>query len=167
MAMTEELTTTAPLKGEELLLACRKDPRTYRRLNAIPRPEADARMVQLVTKAMLYRGQHAADDVVSYVATSLMDELAQNEYGVWSLSFEEVEWVFRTSVLHKPDFYISVSSLYTVLVDYAKGLGNQLQQKVNKEKQDAERKALRDSAVGVMLAAYSQEMNNNSKPSTK
>lgn len=166
--MTEELTNPAPLKGEALLLACRKDPRTYRRLNAIPRSEAEARMTALVFKAMLYRGQHAPDDdYVPMLSGALLDELAQNEYGVWSLSFEEVEWVFRTSVLHKPDFYISVSSLYTVLVDYAKGLGNQLQQKVNKEKQDAERKALRDSAVGVMLAAYSQEMNNNSKPSTK
>lgn len=165
--MTEELTTATPVKGEAFLLACRRDPQTYRRLRAIPRPEAEAAMAKLVMKAMLYRGQRASEDSVAFIASSLLDELEGNEYGVWSLSFEEIEWVFRTTILHNLDFFISVATLYNALVDYAKGLGDQLQQKVKREKQDAERKALRDSAVGTMLAAYSIEMINNNKPSTK
>ena len=165
--MTEELTTPAALKGEELLLACRRDPIKYPRLNATPRPEAEALLGKIILKAMLYRGHHAADDYVPFITSTLLDSLAQNEYGVWSLSFEEIEWAFLDTVLHKPDFYFSVSSLYNVLIDYAKGLGTIMQRRVNKEKIDEERKALRDSAVGTMLAAYSIEMINNNKPSTK
>ena len=161
--MTEELTTPAPLQGEDLLLACRKDPQKYRRLSRIPRPEAESTMAKIVMKAMLYRGQRADTDTVAFISSSLLDELQRNEYGVWYLSFEEVEWLFRSTVLHSTDFYISVSSLYSVLVDYAKGLGNQLQRRVEKEKLAAKDKALKESVVGTMMASMAVDINDKLK----
>ena len=156
--MTSELTTQQALTGDDLLLAARMDSKAYKALRRYDRDEAVARMAHVVTQAMMYRGQGAKEDTVTFTAGALVDELIKGDYGLDTISFEEIGEVVRRAALQEPEFYVSVSSLYRVLLAYAKGLGHQLQRKAEEIRRANDDRALRDSVVGAMIGAKAEQI---------
>ena len=163
MERTELTTEVAAPRGEELLLAARLDGKTYPRLSHYTRPEAVAQMKPIVMMAYNYRGQNMAPDTVEVVSSALVDELLRNEYGTASISFAEIREVIRREVLLAENFYISVASLYRVIITYAKGQGTELQRKAAKIAQDRTQAEMRKSVVGTIVSAYAGEFLLNQK----
>lgn len=156
--MSAELKPAAPLKGDELLLAARLDGKTYKRLRHYSREEAVARMAKVVTQAMMYRGQGAKEDTVTFTASALVDELARGDFGLDTITFEEIGEVVRRAALQETDFFVSVSSLYRVLLAYAKGAGHQMQRKAEEITREKDAREMRDSVVGAMIGASTQRL---------
>ena len=113
--MSAELTPAAPLKGDDLLLAARLDGKTYKRLRHYSREEAVARMAKVVTQAMMYRGQGAKEDTVTFTASALVDELARGDFGLDTLTFEEMKGNNDKKAVQKIDTAYAVSVSYTHL----------------------------------------------------
>ena len=149
--MSNELTITGK---QPSLLEIRMDSKTYPRLCRYSKEDADKAMVTIVSKAFLYRGQTADPSVIGFTASALVDELLQDEkYGAKYLSFEEISRIIRKAVLES-DIFISVSSLYKVIIDFCKGEGTRIQQEAAALKRRQDDESLRNSVVAPMLQAY-------------
>lgn len=110
------------------LVAIRRDPVAFPRINATPRAEAIGKMFPLVYAAFLYRGQEASQETLQFIAQALVDEImADTHYGLQTLSWMEIGMVIRKAVLGggKELYGVSVSTLYAALVDYAKTEGHE------------------------------------------
>lgn len=115
------------------LLEIRKDSKKYPRIKNINRDDAITKMSMVVTKAMLYRGQTAEKVAINIISSSLVDEILQDDkWGLKNLAMEEISIVIKRAVLES-DFYISISTLYRVLVEFCKGEGKQNQAKADAE----------------------------------
>ena len=110
------------------LVDIRRDPVKYPRISATKREDAIQKMARIVYAAFLYRNQSTTKEVVSFTATALVDEImADTHFGLQTLSWAEIGMVIRRAVLGggKELYGVSVSSLYSALVDYAKAEGNE------------------------------------------
>lgn len=135
-------------------LEIRMDSKKYPRLCRYSKEEADRAMVTIVSNAFLYRGQTADPSVIGFTASALVDELLQEEkYGAKYLSFEEISRIVKKAVLES-DIFISVSSLYKVILDFCKGEGTRIQQEASALKRKQDEESLRNSVVAPMLQAY-------------
>ena len=149
--MSNELT----IPGKQpSLLEIRMDSKTYPRLCRYSKEDADKAMVTIVSKAFLYRGQTADPSVIGFTASALVDELLQEEkYGAKYLSFEEISRIIKKAVLES-DIFISVSSLYKVILDFCKGEGTRIQQEAAALKRRQDEESIRNSVVAPLLQAY-------------
>ncbi len=110
------------------LVEVRRKPEAFPRIADTPRDQAIKKMVALVYAAFLYRGQEIVPEKVKFIATALVDEiLADPHFGLATLSWVEIGMVIRRAVLGgAKDLYgVSVASLYSALVEYAKGEGHE------------------------------------------
>ena len=149
--MSNELTITGK---QPSLLEIRMDSKTYPRLCRYSKEDADKAMVSIVSKAFLYRGQTADPSVIGFTASTLVDEVLQEEkYGAKYLSFEEISRIIKKAVLES-DIFISVSSLYKVIIEFCKGEGTRIQQEAAALKRRQDEESLRNSVVAPMLQAY-------------
>ena len=124
----QQLPTLAEFSARLDLVAIRRDPVGFPRIKATPRPEAVARMSQIVYAAFLYRNQPTTKEALAFTATALVDEImADAHFGLQSLSWKEIGMVIRRAVLGgaKELYGVSVSTLYAALVDYAKTEGHE------------------------------------------
>ena len=152
--MTEELTNPQGLKGEDLLIACRLNPAKYRRVSAMPQGEATAAMMKILMGAYALKGQRPkSNETVPVLAAEILNEISGNEFGVASLSFEEIAWVVRQEAIYNEDFFISVASIYRALVKYAKGLGHDMQARA-----DGLKRKIENPAVKAYLSALSVDI---------
>lgn len=145
----------------------RKDSKTYPRLSTYPVEQAVCEMAKIVTQAFLYRGQAADPTNIQFISSALVQELLEDgQYGLRNLCFAEIGRVVKKAVLGGSEMMgINVSSLYKVILEYAKGEGHRLQEEVNREAQDRRQEALRQSIIAPMLTAYEGEIlrHNNNK----
>lgn len=149
--MSNELTTQVK---QPSLLDIRMDSKRFPRLCRIPKEEADRAMTKVVSQAFLYRGQTADPTVISFTASALVDELlAEDKYGAKWLSLEEISRIVKKAVLES-DIYISVSSLYKVIIEFCKGEGVKIQQEADALKRKQQDDTLKNSVIAPMLQAY-------------
>lgn len=153
------MTNENKLTGSALLLDCRMNPQNYHELAKLTRDEAQTLLNALVMKAMLYRGQRQDTDTVSYVSGALLDELMQNESGVWAITVEEVQYIFRSAVLHNADFYVCVASLYRVILEFWKGPGRD----IRTEAEYRGKKVAPPSAAETFIQAKAVDINDKFK----
>ena len=136
------------------LLEIRMDSKKYPRLCRYSKEDADREMAAIVSKAFLYRGQTSDPSVIGFTASALVDELLdEDKYGAKYLSFEEISRIIKKAVLES-DIFISVSSLYKVILDFCKGEGTRIQQEASALKRKQDEESLRNSVVAPMLQAY-------------
>jgi len=107
------------------LPAIRLDAERFPRLKDIPEATAVTQIAKVVSDAFLYRGQAAEPANVKFIASALREELlADTTYGLPFITVEEIRRAVREAVLAKDDLFgVNVSSLYKVLLAYAKGAG--------------------------------------------
>lgn len=162
--MSNELTTQVQ---QSSLLQIRMDSKTYPRLLRYDHAEAVKRMTKIVSQAMLYRGQTADPASIGIISSALLDELLiEDRWGARFLTFEEIAYVVKKAVLES-DLYISVSSLYKVIIEFCKGEGTLIQQEASEIKKKQDRDSLRNSIVAPMLEAYSGQLLKNNKSNGK
>ena len=150
-------------KVQPSLLDIRMDSKTFPRLCRYDHDEAVRQMALIVSKAMMYRGQTADSVGITLIASSLVDELLQeNRWGARYLSLEEIEIVVKRAVL-EGDIYISVASLYKAVIEYCKGEGHRVQQEAAELKRRQESESIRNSVVAPMLQSYTGKFIKNSK----
>ena len=150
--MSNDLTTTTG--KQPTALEIRMDSKTYPRLCRYNRDDANKAMVKIVSQAFLYRGQTADPSLISFTASSLVDELMQEDkYGAKYLSIEEITRIVKKAVL-ETDIYVSVSTLYRAVLDFCKGEGSRIQQEAAALKRKQDEESLRNSVVAPMLQAY-------------
>ena len=149
--MSNELTTQV---HQPSLLEIRMDSKRFPRLCRIPKDDAVKEMAKIISQAFLYRGQTADPSVIGFTASSLVDELLlEDKWGAKYLSIEEISIIIKKAVLES-DIYISVSSLYRVIIEFCKGEGTRIQQEAAALKRKQDEESLRNSVVAPMLQAY-------------
>lgn len=110
------------------LVQIRLHPEKFPRVGTTSEDVAVAKMTPLVYGAFLYRGTDVSSETVSFIATALVREINNDrKYGLRELSWLEVGMVIRNAVLGggRELFGVSVSTLYTALLEYAKNEGHQ------------------------------------------
>ena len=109
------------------LVDIRLDPVSFPRLINIPAAKARAALSKIIADAFLYRGQTADRENVRFIASALLEELlADDKYGLPFLTLEEIRRAVKTAVLTDENLFgVNVSSLYRVLLAYARGEGRQ------------------------------------------
>ena len=130
----QEPATLAVYNRRVDLVEVRRDAVTFPRIAATPKEQAVKKMVALVYAAFLYRGQEIVPEKVKFIATALVDEImADPHFGLSSLSWMEIGMVIRRAVLGgaKELYGVSVASLYSALVEYAKTEGHEASKKAN------------------------------------
>ena len=118
------------------LVEIRRHPELYPRIKNTPDEEAVNKMTQLVYAAFLYRGQEATTTTIRFIANALVAEIkADPKFGLGSLSWEEIGRTIRLAVLGggKEMYGVSVSSLYSALVEYAKTEGHDAERKASQK----------------------------------
>lgn len=123
-----EPVTLAVYNEQVDLVEVRRDSVKFPRISSTPKPQAVRKMAGIVYAAFLYRGQEIVPEKVKFIATALVDEiLADPHFGLHSLSWLEIGMVVRRSVLGgaKELYGVSVASLYSALVEYAKTEGHE------------------------------------------
>lgn len=149
--MNNSLTISNP--QEATLLEMRADSRRFPRLNTYDREEAYKAMIPVITQAFLYKGHTADPEAIRFIATNLVDELlADTKYGAGNISLGEIQKVIKRAILETDIPVISVSTLYRIIIDYAKGEGNDL------ERQIRQRKVIPSAPVGAMIDSYAGAM---------
>lgn len=114
------------------LVEVRRNPEKFPRISQTPREMAIKKMVPIVYAAFLYRGQDAVTEKIRFIATAMVDEImADQHFGLSSLSWMEIGMVIRRAVLGgaKELYGVSVSTLYSALVEYAKTEGHEASKK--------------------------------------
>lgn len=158
--MSNELTTQVQTPS---LLDMRMDSKTYPRLFRYSHDEAVFRMSKIVSQAMLYRGQNADSVAIGIISSSLVDELLmEDKWGAKNLSFEEISIIVKKAVL-ETDIYISVSSLYKVIIEFCKGEGTRIQQEAASIKRKQEDDNLKHSVIATIQQAYTGQFLKNNK----
>ena len=156
--MNNELTTTRTPS----LLEIRMDSKTFPRLSAYTRDAAIVELARIITKAFLYRGNVSDPQQVSFIATSLYDELIREDtYGAANITLNEVSVVIRKAILEE-DIFISVSTLYRAILNYCKGEGHLLQIQANERL-----KATPGGAVDTIINAYAGKLVKSNKTNSK
>lgn len=149
------------------LLEMRADSKRFPRLKSVSREQAIFDMSRIVSQAFLYRGQLLDKQNILFISTTLVDELLEDDiYGAGTISFAEIQVVVKRAILGS-DIYISVSSLYKIIMDFVKGEGHNNQKQVNEAKRKEEEKRLQGSALKPMLQAYTGEFIRNNKINNK
>lgn len=149
--MSSNITTYDPANAT--LLQMRADPVNFPRLKTIPKVEAYAEMRKVVTEAYLYKGNSADSSHINFVATSLVDELlADTKWGAGNISIGEIRYVIKRAILETDIPAISVSTLYRVVLDYAKGEGNDLERQIRMQK------TIPSAPVGAMIDSFAGAM---------
>lgn len=114
------------------LVDIRRDPQKYPRISATPLNDALTQMTPIVYGAALYRGQEMSPAQVRFIANALVSEiLADTKFGLRTLSWMEIGMVIRNAVLGgaKEMYGVSVATLYSALVEYAKTEGHEADKK--------------------------------------
>lgn len=141
------------------LMAIRANPEKFPRLANIPRMKAISQMSVIITQAYLYRGQTTDNANVQFVSSALIEELmADTTYGARYISFAEISRVVKKAVLGTDNFFISVSSLYKVIMDYVKGEGHQAQKELQRLGAERVNKMMKSSPVYTMLLTEAARM---------
>ena len=135
------------------LLEMRADPKQFPRLNTLPVEQAYSQMLPIITQAFMFKGHNADDTTVKFIATNLVDELlADTKYGAGNISLGEIRKVIKRAILETDIPAISVSTLYRIIIDYAKGEGNDLERQIRLQRPTptAPVKVIIDSFAGAM-----------------
>lgn len=152
--------------GKVSLLGMRADSKQFPRLHSIPREQAIAGMVKIVSQAFLYRGQASDPSNIQFIASTLLDELLEDDkYGARNISLGEIQVVVKRAVLGGSEMFgISIASLYKVIMDYVKGEGHLIEREIQERKRKDSDNALRKAAaLNTMLQAYTGEYIANHK----
>lgn len=114
------------VKTSYSLVDIRMDADTFPRLVRLTTAQARAGLSKIIADAFLYKGQTADKENVKFITSALLEELlADDTYGLPNITMEEIRRAIKKAVLTDPDFIgINVSSLYKVLLAYAKGDGH-------------------------------------------
>ena len=139
------------------LLEMRADAQRFHRLKTIPVEQAVKEMAVIVSQAFLYKGHTAEQSHIEFIATTLVDELlADRQYGAGNISIGEIRYVIKRAILETDIPAISVSTLYRVVLDYAKGEGNDLERQIRMRKTipSAPVNAMMDSFAGAMAKTH-------------
>lgn len=162
--MNNEITTTngqlmTPASNQVSLLEMRMDAKKFPRIGAFPREQAVFEVSKIVSQAFLYKGQAADPKNIKFISCALVDELQSDldRLGTKYLSFGEISRVVKRAVLQDEMYGISVASLYKVIIEYIKGEGRMLQQKVMERKRKSEQEQIKNSVISPMLQTYAGE----------
>lgn len=154
--MNNEVTTYN--QGGASLLEMRSDSARFPRIKTMPMERVAFEMSKIVSQAFLYRGQTADLNTIQFIGSSLSQELlADTKYGAGYLSLAEIHEVVKRAILDS-DMFISVSSLYRVIMAYVKGEGHAYQKQVEQSRPEA-----KQSAVSARLQAAAGEFINTHK----
>lgn len=153
---------TASQNGKASLVEIRTDNRRFPRLHTYRREDAIAQMNMVIMMAFQFRGQQADTQTIVMMASSLIDILMDDEYGIGTkyLSFEEIKRVIRKAALGqgKEMYGISVSSLFQALADYCKGEGRMADKQAKEAAQ--QQRAIKNSIIAPMIQGHIEEMLN-------
>lgn len=143
--------------GRASLLEMRADSDRFPRIKTMPREQVVDGMARIVSQAYFYRGQTADKTNIQFISSSLADELLEDSNGAFNLSLAEIQVIVKRAVLNT-DMFISVSSLYKIIIAFVKGEGRENQTRV-----DALRRVKPNPGGMAMLQAATGEFIRNHK----
>ena len=156
------------------LVEVRMHPERFPHIDKTEHSIAVVRMKEIVIAAYLYRGQQADEDMVDFIAETLLGELLDptNGFGTQHLSWVEVGRAVKKGVLGQGKsemFGISVASLYACIVEYVKGEGHQASLEASR-RFSAQRRDVHAAIAehfGKEILAIGETFKNNAKEAYK
>lgn len=154
--MNNELAT---IDNNVSLVDLRMNPTRFPRLKNIPIELAYKQMFPIVAKAFLYKGQTLDNSNVQFIASSLVDELLQDDkYGAGYITIQEVARAVKNAVLHDEMFGVSVATLYKAIINYCKNEGHQIEVQAKLERERRNRLLLQESSANIAMSAYAGKL---------
>lgn len=136
----------------------------YPRVGRMNPDDAVAQMIPIVLMAYTYKGMSADTENIKFIANNLVAELLEDKtYGLRAITIEECRRAIKKAIFNDPSIFISVATLYKILLDYAKGEGHRIEEELRRRKNDDLIQASRNSAPGIMIQAYAGAMVKNNK----
>lgn len=127
--MSNEIVNYNP--GQASLLEMRADSRRFPRLKSLSREQAEFGLSKIIAQAYILRGQTSDPTNIQFIASTLYGELmADRTFGAEEISLAEIQAVVKRAIL-TTDIFISVSSLFKVIMEFVKGEGHLNQVQVN------------------------------------
>lgn len=156
--MENQLTTNRPL------VLARLRPDKFPRLVLIPKDEAVFALIDIISRAYLYKGYRSDDDNIKFMAVTLYDEMMMDNHhvGMPNISMFEVGYAIKKAVMDNEDFFFSVSYLYNIIKKYCLKEGHEATEEARKIIKAEQQKQL-PSPAQTMIDVYSGKMITNSK----
>ena len=151
-------TTLANINNENVdLLQVRLNPTRFPRLSQVSREFAVERLSQIVFQALMYKGQTAEPNNISFIANNLYDEVMTAPMDARELTIEEIHRAIKKAVLTDEKMYgVNVSSLFKVIMGYIKKEGAAIANKVYEMKKQQDT----NPALKIMQDVYAARMLN-------
>lgn len=121
------------------LVTVRSLPEKFPRVGKTERREAVSRLLPIVYGALLYNNQDVTKDRLLFMAEAIYEEImADTTFGLRYLSWMEVGMVVRRAVIGgaREMYGVSVSTILSSLIDYAKTEGHEADAKAIQRKNE-------------------------------
>lgn len=151
--MENQLTINKPL------VLARLRPDKYPRLALIPKDDAVFALIDIISRAYLYKGYRSDDDNIKFMAETLYDEMMMDTHhlGMPKISMFEIGYAIKKAVMDNEDFFFSVSYLYNVIKKYCLKDGHEALEEAKKIIKREQQKQL-SSPAQTMIDVYSGKM---------
>lgn len=131
----------------------------FPRISRMANGQAIQQLIDIISKAYLYKGYRLDEQNIKFLASALYDEviLDQQKLGMKWLTMYEIGYAIKKAVMNDEEFFFSVSHLYKILRNYCKGEGHMAHLeavKITKQIQENKNTALNamiDSFAGKLL----------------
>lgn len=154
--MESQLTINKPL------VLARMRPDKFPRLRSMSKDAASVCLMEIISRAYLYKGYKFDDDNVRFLAETLYDEMMLDTHhlAMPNISMFEIGWAIKKAVMDNEDFFFSVSYLYNVIKKYCKTEGHDASEEARQIIRMEQQKQLESSPVKTMLDVYTGKMIN-------
>lgn len=149
--------------NEPLVLA-RLRPDKFPRLMTLQKNDAVLILIDIISRAYLYKGYRPDDDNVKFMAETLYEEMMMDNHhmGMPNISMFEVGYAIKKAVMDNDDFFFSVSYLYNIIKKYCLKEGHDATEEARKIVKAEQQKQL-SSPAQTMIDDYAGKMVNHTK----
>lgn len=143
------------------LVLARLKPDKFPRIGTMKREDVIIQMMEIISKAYLYKGFKFDNDNVKFLASTLYDEMMLDNHhlGMPKISLFEIGYAIKKAVMDDKEFFFSVSYLYNVIKTFCLKDGHDALIEARKISQAQNNKL--QSAMQPMLDVYAGQMINN------
>lgn len=155
------MSSNAPEISNPLVIARMRE-NEFPRISKIPKENASLLLMDILSKAYLYKGYRLDEQNIKFLASALYDEIIQEQQlGMKWLSMFEIGYAIKKAVMNDDDFFFSVSHLYKILRNYCKGEGHMAHQEAVKITRQL--RGNQNPALNAMIESFAGKLLTQSK----
>lgn len=131
---------------------------TAERISSMDRLAAVNEINKILYQASLYRGQAPDGQMLAFTSKALVEEILKDtKYGLRFITIPEIDRVIKEGVLHR-DMYVSVATIFSALVEYAKEEGHQLEVQFKSNREEAVKALPNHPKFDALIEKYTNKL---------